>query len=288
MKRTHAPRSHRAPAPIQAKLTLQGDHALKQQNLADLNHMLRGVAAEVELSQSGEVRFKRRPRIQRGIEHEGYRLLQSLIDHRHHVRVGYDPEQGDGKAKADDPDKATKKRQGSGAYVNMSRGFSSRDIVQDEHGAITEQATPRFMALAHELIHTHHFAHGKRATGGRVEHRINGTFEGHALNIPAYGAREEEANTVGLGGRGIGGITENALRQRLGMPTRPIYESNTAGAFDYFRSSQGRGASQRRGSGAPVRRRRGSADLSSVRSAPIDFRALAASLKKPESKGEDE
>lgn len=88
-----------ASLPVQRKIVLAGEQPLRDTNLADLNRMLAGIRAEVAARPSGEVYFAIRPRKLKGTEHEGFRLLQSLVDHRHTVTLGYSSDKDDAKVR---------------------------------------------------------------------------------------------------------------------------------------------------------------------------------------------
>lgn len=224
-------------APLQRKLTLRGDATLRLANLEDLNRMLEGTAARVDANDDGTVHFTARPGEGDPTDHEGYRLLLGLIEHAKDVEIGHDDKLKDPGAKPTDIDAAADAMRGSNSFLNLPPNFTSSDLVQDNQGEIQEAVTPRFMVMAHELIHAQHYADGKRAKGFG-DYPVEGSFENRKLGKATYGSRKEEINTVGLGPQSPGAITENALRSRLKMPTRPLYESDNKAAAKWLRTKQ--------------------------------------------------
>lgn len=213
-------------APVQRTLSLEGgeeQNELHQRNITDLNRILQGSGATVQLGYAGRVRFAKRPK-RFGMRHAGYRLVQSLIDHRHPVRLGYQEGEDDAKQRSDDPDAAMFRKQGSGSRIALSAGATAQSVVH-RAGNLEVEDTPRHLILAHELIHAHRAAHGRREAGGRVDYPVRGRVAGQPLDA-LYGSRREEAETVGLVGSGHRGlITENEIRAAHGVDQRAVYES---------------------------------------------------------------
>jgi hypothetical protein len=72
---------------------------------------------------------------------------------------------------------------------------------------------PTFVALAHELVHAHHYTHGScyRAVTGLAQDGEN------------HGLMEEEMRTVGFGRYANEALSENSIREEHGEPRRTNY-----------------------------------------------------------------
>jgi hypothetical protein len=103
---------------------------------------------------------------------------------------------------ADDPYQMSGPGAGSGVtvrYVNRPTQIRGRTIIPDvAYGGMSGVTTPRYLALAHELIHAFHVLSGT----------VRDTDE------------EEEDFTIGLGNYAEGRLTENKMRTSLRLPLR--------------------------------------------------------------------
>ncbi len=78
------------------------------------------------------------------------------------------------------------------------------------------QSKPPYLILAHELIHAHHYSRGfVDESPGKYKTLYGETKED----------RKYEIRTVGLGYLRPGDITENMIRNELGLPLRAIYNT---------------------------------------------------------------
>jgi hypothetical protein len=204
--------------PIQPAIRLTGNGNTRATNLVRLNGLLAGSNTTAVAGNNGVVTINTNNGAVADATHNGYRLVSRVVAHGGEVRIGFDHQRGNvarGSEFVHDS-----------MFIHMNTAnMPTRETVRDANGDLVRQAVNPSVILGHELAHADRRMRGANARQDLGHYvQVAGNVGG---GLPAFNQQEwinsEEAQTVGHVAGNADDITENQIRDSLGILPRIGY-----------------------------------------------------------------